>query len=197
MRSLDSNGSSMDADKPPLTEGVLSAPLRLLTVDKHLAAADSLQKQQNQQKQQKGRPRGRPFAKGQSGNPRGRPPGNRNKATRAAEALLAGEAEALTRKAVQMALSGNAVALKLCLERLVAPRREPAAELALPPMREVGELPDAMAALAAAVARGTYTAAEAESLGRLLQGYMQMFHANDVAARVRQVEETLAKLAQQ
>jgi hypothetical protein len=46
------------------------------------------------------------FAHGASGNPGGRPPGARNKAALAAEALLAGEAEALTRKAVELALSG-------------------------------------------------------------------------------------------
>ena len=40
------------------------------------------------------------FVKGQSGNPAGKPQGCRNHATRTAEALLDGEAEALTRKAV-------------------------------------------------------------------------------------------------
>jgi hypothetical protein len=44
--------------------------------------------------------RGRPFKKGQSGNPDGRPKGSRHKATLAAEALLDGEAEVLTRKAI-------------------------------------------------------------------------------------------------
>jgi len=48
--------------------------------------------------------RGRPFAPGQSGNPNGRPKGARNKATIAAEALLDGEAEGLTRKALEMAI---------------------------------------------------------------------------------------------
>jgi hypothetical protein len=43
------------------------------------------------------RGRGRPFAKGQSGNPGGRPRGSTNRATRAAELLLDGEATALTR----------------------------------------------------------------------------------------------------
>src|SRR3984893_14514367 len=40
-----------------------------------------------------GRARGRPFEKGRSGNPGGRRRGSRNKATLAAAALLAGEAD--------------------------------------------------------------------------------------------------------
>jgi hypothetical protein len=53
------------------------------------------------------------FRKGQSGNPSGRPPGARNKTTLAAEALLDGEAEALTRKAIERALEGDTTALRL------------------------------------------------------------------------------------
>ena len=50
--------------------------------------------------------------------------GARHKATIAAEALLDGEAEALTRKAVEMALSGDGAALRLCLDRIyTAPPR--------------------------------------------------------------------------
>ncbi|HMD66380.1 MAG TPA: DUF5681 domain-containing protein [Stellaceae bacterium] len=52
------------------------------------------------------RGRGRPFQKGQSGNPAGRARGSINPATRAAELLLDGEATALTRKAVELALAG-------------------------------------------------------------------------------------------
>ena len=65
--------------------------------------------------------RGRPFKPGQSGNPLGRPKGARNRATIAAEALLDGEAEALTRKAIELALDGDTTALRLCLERLMPP----------------------------------------------------------------------------
>jgi hypothetical protein len=60
-------------------------------------AVNSLQKQPV-------RGQGRPFEKGRSGNPAGRPRGARNKATLAAEALFDSEAEALSRKAVELAL---------------------------------------------------------------------------------------------
>lgn len=49
-------------------------------------------------------PRGQSFRRGKSGNPAGRPRGARNRATLAAEALLEGEAEALTRKAIELAV---------------------------------------------------------------------------------------------
>src|SRR5262249_539619 len=44
--------------------------------------------------------RGRPFMPGQSGNPNGRPKGARNRVTRAVEALIDGQGEALGAKAV-------------------------------------------------------------------------------------------------
>jgi hypothetical protein len=71
---------------------------------------------------------GHRFQKGVSGNPKGRPKGARNKTTTMAEALLEGQAEALVQKVVSMALQGNTTAMRLCLERLIPPKREPAVE---------------------------------------------------------------------
>ena len=56
---------------------------------------------------------GRPFEKGRSGNPAGRRRGTRNRSTQAAQLLLEGEAEALTRKAVELALGGDPAALRM------------------------------------------------------------------------------------
>ena len=39
------------------------------------------------------------------------------------EELLDGEAEALTRKAIDKALEGDMAALRMCLDRLLPPRR--------------------------------------------------------------------------
>jgi hypothetical protein len=55
-------------------------------------------------------------------NPAGRPKGARHRSTLAAEALLDGEAEALTRKAIEKAKEGDSVALRLCLERILPAR---------------------------------------------------------------------------
>jgi hypothetical protein len=68
--------------------------------------------------------RGRPYDKGRSGNPAGRQTGLRNNATLAAAAFLAGESEALTRRAVELALGGDPTAMGLCLERIPPPCRE-------------------------------------------------------------------------
>jgi hypothetical protein len=54
-----------------------------------------------------GRKQGSRFQKGQSGNPGGRPLGSRNKTTQAVDALLDGEAETLTRKAIEKAKDGD------------------------------------------------------------------------------------------
>ena len=57
------------------------------------------------------------FKPGTSGNPSGKPAGARNKTTLAVEALLDGEAEDLTRKAIELAKAGDMTALRLCLDR--------------------------------------------------------------------------------
>ena len=60
-----------------------------------------------------GRVRGRPFEKGRSGSPLERRVGCRDKTTIAAAAVLAGEAETLTRKAVELAFVSDPAAARL------------------------------------------------------------------------------------
>jgi hypothetical protein len=136
----------------------------------------------------KQRVRGRPFVKGQSGNPAGRPRRSKNRNTLAARELLDGEAEALTRKALDMAMNGDAGAMRLCLERVMAPRRESAVHLDLPPIRDAGDVAGAMAAVVAAVARGGVTPGEGGTLGRLLDTYIRAIEATDFERRLRRVE---------
>ena len=111
---------------------------------------------------------GRSFVKGQSGNPKGRPKGARNRATVAAELLLDGEAEALTRKAIELALAGDPVALRLCMERLVPPRKDRAIRLDLPSIQTDDDLAGAVAAVLSAVADGVITPSEAGEVVALI-----------------------------
>ena len=48
--------------------------------------------------------------------------------------LLEGQAEALTQRAVELALAGDTAALRLCLERLAPPRKDAPVSFPLPPM---------------------------------------------------------------
>jgi hypothetical protein len=142
-------------------------------------AVDSLQISAETAKEERRRGAGRPFRKGQSGNPAGRPPGRRNNATLAMQALLEGEAEALTRKAIALALEGNALALKLCLDRLTPTRRDRAVAFALPAVANAEDLAAAMAAIAEATAAGELTPAEALDLARVAEGFREIIAARD------------------
>ena len=125
---------------------------------------------------------------GQSGNPRGRPRGSRHKATLAAEALLDGEAEGLTRKAVELALGGDTTALRLCLERILPPRKERPIQLELPPIESPRDAVTASAALLAAVSAGALAPGQANELARLLEVHLKALEVHDLDARLAALE---------
>ena len=87
------------------------------------------------------------FQPGQSGNPNGRPPGSRNKSKLALESLLDGEAENLTRRAVEMALAGDTTAMRLCLDRIYPARKDTPVIFEMPPLETAGDAIRAMAAI--------------------------------------------------
>jgi Family of unknown function (DUF5681) len=128
------------------------------------------------------------FRKGQSGNPKGRPKGCRNRKTLLAEALLDGEAERLTRKAVELALAGSEGALRLCLDRLIAPRREPRAPFRLPPIEGPDDIVPVMAALAAAVADGTLSPGEAFALSQTVDTFLRAIDTRVFERRLQRLE---------
>jgi hypothetical protein len=128
-------------------------------------------------------PRGRPFERGKSGNPAGRPQGARNRATLAAEALLDGEAEALTRKAVELALGGDMNAIRLCLDRVISPRREQPVEFELRELTTIHSGYQAMADVIAAVAAGKITLSQAAELGKLVDMYTRACEASERESR--------------
>ncbi len=132
--------------------------------------------------------RGRPFEKGRSGNPLGRRVGCRNKTTIAAGALLAGEAEALTRKAVELALVGDPTALRLCMERVLPQCRERTVKFALPPIESAADIAPAMKAVTSALAGGMITPGEAATIAAVVDTFVRAIETSDFERRLQLVE---------
>jgi len=129
------------------------------------------------------------FQKGQSGNPHGRPMGSRNNATLACEALLEGQAEALTQKAVEMALAGDPVALRICLERICPVRKDRAVRFPLPPITSARDAAAIAAAIAQAVAAGHITPSEAAEIAKVVDVYVRAYQTAELSDRVACVEQ--------
>lgn len=121
------------------------------------------------------------------GNP-GKPRGARHKATQAALALLDGEAGALTRKAVEMALAGDTTALRLCLERIAPPRRDAPVQFTLPKMETARDAARAAGAVLEAVAAGELTPSEGAHLMALVETYRRTLETTELEARVAALE---------
>jgi hypothetical protein len=139
------------------------------------------------QKQSQG-PDGRLFQKGRSGNPAGRQPGCRNRATIAAEVLLEGEAQALTRKAIELALAGDTTALRLCLERIVPQRKSRAVAFDPPRIDRVEDLAGAIGSIFQEVAGGRLRLDEGATLVGMLESKRRAMETVDLEKRLRALE---------
>jgi hypothetical protein len=104
------------------------------------------------------------------------------------QALLDGEAEALARKAIEMALEGDGLALRLCLDRLLPAVRERPVTVELPPLTGPQDAVAASAALLAAVAAGEIAPGEAREVGRLLELHLRAVEVHEIDARLAALE---------
>lgn len=120
------------------------------------------------------------------GNP-GRRHGSRNGASLAVEALLEGEVEGLTRKAISLAMAGDTTALRLCLDRIAPPRKDRAVTFDLPDVSLAADHPGALQAVLKAVAVGDLTPMEGQGLATMIDTHRR-------AVEMVEIEERLAKL---
>lgn len=128
--------------------------------------------------------RGRPFAPGNAGRPRGA----RHKTSLAIEALLEGQHEALTQKAISMALAGDITAIRLCLERLAPPRRDAPISIDLPYVSSARDTLAASTAIIGAVSRGELTTSEGGALTAILSAHQKFVETLDLELRLAQLE---------
>jgi hypothetical protein len=130
-------------------------------------------------------PTGR-FAKGNR--LAGNKAGSRHRVTRAIDALLEGQHEALTAAAISKALAGDTVALRLCLDRLAPPRRDSPVSIALPAVRTASDAVKASAALLAALVAGEVTPDEAGRIMALLSAHKALIETCDLEQRIAALE---------
>ena len=131
-----------------------------------------------------GRDTGGRFAAGNSG----RPAGSRNRTTMAVLELLEGQAEALSHKAVEMALAGDTVALRLCLERLAPPRKDSPVQFPLPRMTSAHDAAEAAAAVLKTVSEGDLTPTEGAQVMALIDSFRRALEVTELEARVSALE---------
>jgi hypothetical protein len=134
--------------------------------------------------------RGRPFERGKSGNPKGRPKGARNAATVLAEALLDGEVDTIIRKLIDKAKDGDSTALRLCLDRLLPPRRERAIAFQLPSKIETAaDAAHASSLVLTACAVGTLSPGDASQIMSLIASHVQLLEMTEIEARLSALEK--------
>jgi hypothetical protein len=133
-----------------------------------------------------------PFEKGESGNPAGRPRGSRNRTALLMENLLSYEAEAIGRKAVEMAIKGDMAAIRLCMDRLAPPRKEEPIAFELPPLEKPADSVAAAATLVAAVAEGELTPSEAAQLAKVIEFYVRAIETKVFDERLASLEKEVA-----
>jgi hypothetical protein len=133
--------------------------------------------------------RGRPFEAGQSGNPKGRPKGSRNKTTLAAEMLLEGDADAIMRKLIEKAKNGDPTAMRLCLDRMLPPRRDRPIAFNFPEIKGPDDAVKASSAVLAACAEGTLSPDEATKVMNLITSHASMLELTELEARLAAPEQ--------
>jgi Family of unknown function (DUF5681) len=134
----------------------------------------------------------KPFQAGQSGNPGGRAAGSRHSVSLAVEALIDDEHAVLTRKVIELGKSGDATALRLCMERLCPVRRDRHVSFKLPKLESPADILVAVSAIAEGVASSQLTPSEAEALAKVVDSFRGAVEAVSYGDRIAALEAKAA-----
>ena len=87
-----------------------------------------------------------------------------------------------------MALAGDGVALRLCLDRIAPPRKDSPVEFTLPPMANARDAAEAAAAVLEAVSMGDLTPTEAVQIMSLIDAFRRLLEVSELEARIAALE---------
>ena len=102
--------------------------------------------------------------------------------------MLDGEAETLTRKAIDLANAGDTTALRLCIERILPARKDRPVSITLPPITNPADAVTVLAAITSAVSDGEITPMEASELSKVVDSYTRAVETRDIVTRLDRLE---------
>jgi hypothetical protein len=102
--------------------------------------------------------------------------------------MLGQHGEALMKKCVVMAMQGDRAAMRVCMERLLPPRKQSPVQFRLPPIRTAAELAKAQARMLEALSRGQLTPAEAETINNLVESRRRVLETEELERRLQALE---------
>lgn len=123
------------------------------------------------------------FQPGQSGNPKGRTPGIER-----VRQLLDPHREKLVQKALDMALAGDTVALKLCLERLAPMPRNEYERVEVPGLAQAQSMADKARCIVNAAGSGLISADAASVLLGAIASAAKVIETDELAERIALLE---------
>lgn len=126
------------------------------------------------------------YKKGQSGNPSGRPKGAKDKRLALRE-ILTPNAPELIQKVVEMALSGDAAALRICIDRLIPPIRAREQHISLNGLS--GTLSEQAGQIMAAIADAKLSPDEGTKLLSALTTQARLIESEELIERIERLEE--------
>lgn len=130
------------------------------------------------------------YQKGHSGNPSGKKPGTLNKRTKLSH-ILDSHGEMLINKTIEMALDGDAQALRLCIERLMPKVTSQFVQF------DIGEIDientDKLSAIGRkivkSITQGELTLEDAQKLFVILDKQRLLVEFTDLVSKVEKIEE--------
>jgi hypothetical protein len=134
------------------------------------------------------KPGGRPFQPGQSGNPAGKPKGTRNRSTLIFEGLLDKAGPKLIRRAIKLAMDGDAGVMRALLPLLLPPRRDRGVQFPLPPIESAEDALRASQMILDGCASGVLSPVEAAELSKVLADHCRLYELTTLEAKLAAIE---------
>jgi hypothetical protein len=107
----------------------------------------------------------------------------------ACEALLAGEAEAIVKKAVALAKNGDVSMIRALLGYILPPKPDRHLKLTLPPIETAADALMVSRAIVEGVASGELSPEEGASMSKTLETHIKLFEVVDLEQRLEVIEQ--------